>query len=297
MLPDRSKRYASTEGEIPRLDLTTYWQLALLALLMLSLLYLIFPQKALVEQLYEQETMDELTLSYIKNLYRADTRNADAAILLAKFGLRDRDLKSLEELLLPFRDSGDLRQRTQARITLVQAYTQALDARPSRAQERHIRDEIDSLMQKVLDEDLPITLARQLASMAFRLGLTKMGDLFMQRFDHDAAGKSLEQNGIEALARGQYALAARYFLLARARADNRDEARRLFQLGINALMSGRLYALAMSEAQLHLGDLENDLPTLRYMVRTALAAAEPVLAARYVRRLVFRLPSEFRSQP
>lgn len=33
-----------------------------------------FPRKILVEKLYEQDSLDELTHSYIQNLYRADSK-------------------------------------------------------------------------------------------------------------------------------------------------------------------------------------------------------------------------------
>ena len=69
MLPHRSKRYAGIDGEIPRLKLATGWQLLLIGFMVVTLLAVVFPRKELVAKLYEQETLDELTLSYIQNLY------------------------------------------------------------------------------------------------------------------------------------------------------------------------------------------------------------------------------------
>lgn len=297
MLPDRSKRYASTEGEIPRLGLTTNWQLLLLALLMLGLLYLIYPRTALVEQLYEQDTLDELTLSYIRNLYRADTRNADAAILLAKFGAAKIEPKALEQMLLPFTNAPVQRQRNQARITLLQAYERMLSEGTTRQEESRIRRLLTELMQEALDDTLPASLAQQFSTLAFRLNLPHYGEQFLLRSEGELSVRSLEQHGHEALARGQYELAAQYFLMARDRTDIVTQARRLFQLGIGAYMSGGLYRQAVHASEQHLGALENDLPTLRYLVRTCLAAGDPIQAARYARRLVFRLPPEFERRP
>lgn len=297
MLPDRSKRYASSEGDIPRLGLTTNWQLLLLALLVLGLLYLIYPRSALVEQLYEQETLDELTLSYIRNLYRADTRNADAALLLAKFGATQMAPRALESMLTPFAEAGDARQRNQARVILLQTYERMLDERPSPGEVQRIRGRLRQLVQDAVDDTLPAGLAHQLAAFAFRLGMPRQSELILQRSGMDLTVASLAEQGRAALARGDHALAAQYFLLARDRVTDLGQARRLFQQGIDAYLAGALYAQAMRAIEQHLGGLEDDLPTLRYVVRTALVAGEPAQAARYARRLVFRLPSEFEGRP
>jgi hypothetical protein len=43
----------------------------------------------------------------------------------------------------------------------------------------------------------------------------------------------------------------------------------------------------MQAAIQHLGDLEEDLATLRFLSRTAIAAGEPAQAAHFARKLVF----------
>jgi len=96
------------------------------------------------------------------------------------------------------------------------------------------------------------------------------------------------------LGQGRHALAASYYLQARERADSLDQARRLFQKGIQTYMQASLFAQAMQAAQQHLGDLVNDLPTLRYLARTALAAGQPTLATSYARQLVFVLSPQGR---
>jgi hypothetical protein len=53
-------------------------------------------------------------------------------------------------------------------------------------------------------------------------------------------------------------------------------------------MAASLFKQAMEEARLRLGDLADDPQTLRFLSRTAMAAGDPVAAADYARRLVFR---------
>jgi hypothetical protein len=289
MLPDRSKRYAGIDGDIPRLGLSSNWQLFLIALLILALLVLIFPRKALVEKLYEQETLDQLTLSYIQNLYRADTRNADVAILLAKYQQNQLDIKTLESMVLNFARQGDLRQRTEASVILFSAYEKGLaTSRDPRERERY-RARMSELLHQASGQDVPEPHARIYAEAAFKLQQSSLGMGFLGRINEGLSPQSLEKYAQDALGRGEHVLSSEYFFIAQVQARDMGEARRFFQAGIAALMAANLYTQAMLSIDLHLGHLENDPATLRFLIRAALAAGEPVRAARYARRLVFQM--------
>jgi hypothetical protein len=288
MLPARSKRYAGIDGEIPRLGLASTWQLFLIALLVIALLVMIFPRRALVEKLYAQETLDELTLSYIQNLYRANTRNADVAILLARTQQEDMDITTLENMLLPLATSGDARQRTESRLILVASYARALHSDQSPKEKMSLKARLTALMQSSAKEALPERLAQAFANLAFEMDMPALGTEFLAKIETGRSPDALEHYAKEALAKGEYGVAAEYFLLARAQAKDATQARRLFMAGIDALMADSLFAQAMQSAKQHLGTLENDPQTLRYLARTALAAGAPTEAALYARALVFQ---------
>lgn len=288
MLPDRSKRYAGNDGEIPRLVLASNWQLGLIAVLILALLVLIYPRRTLVEKLYGQETLDELTRSYIQNLYRAETRNADAAILLTKSQQNDLDTKTIELRLLPLLGTGDLRQRTEAWIMLTKTYEKALAANPDDQERERLITQLTVILESASKEKIPEHLVRIFAAAAFKLNLPSMGVALLEQIEVGQASRTLEQYGKEALGTGEYSLAAEYFLMARNQASHPDEARRLFLKGVGTLMAASKFKEAMRSADLYLGNLENDPTTMRYLARTAQAAGEPVQAARYARQLVFQ---------
>lgn len=290
MLPDRSKRYAGIDGEIPRLFLASNWQLLLTALLVLALLVLIFPRQTLIEKLYEQETLDELTLSYIQNLYRAESKNADAAILLTKAQKDTLDLATMESRLLPLVDVPDERQRIQAWILLTTAYEKALAANPDGRERKRMILQMTAILQSASRASLSAPLAQFFSAAAFALDLPRLGLDLLAQVNAEQPAKTLEQYGQQALGRGDYGVAAEYFLMARDRTRAPEEARRLFQKGIGALMASSRYMQAMRAAELHLGDLADDPETLRYLARTAQAAGDPVQAAIYARRLVFQAP-------
>ncbi len=286
MLPDRSKRYAGANHRPIRLVLATNWQIMLIAVIMVGLLRVIFPHKALVEKLYHHDALDELTLSYIENLYRAEPDNYDLTLLLAR-ARPDQSLTAQEQLLQSVLTSGDVRQRSEARLFLLSSIEDMLAGDLSDTDKTHWTRRLTILLQSARGDDISSELASAFAAAAFRMERMDLGIYFLGRISPDRPVATLVKYAKEALGLGHYELAAQYFFLARKHTPNRDDARQFFHQGIGALMASSRFQLAMQEAQKELGDLADDLPTLRYMAQTALAAGEPKLAAMYAQRLVF----------
>ena len=292
MLPDRSKRYAGIDGDIPRLGLASHWQLFLIALLVIALLVIIFPRKALVEQLYAHETLDELTQSYIQNLYRANPRNADIAILLARTQQERMDLATLESMLSDLARKGDLRQRSVAQAILVRAYTVALTGDLSALQRQVLQTRIEALMDVARADPLSESVARSFANLALQVGLQQQGLDFLGKVALGRSASALERYARGALATGEYSIAAEYYFMAREVATEPTEMRRLFFAGMDTLMAGSLFNEAMLAAQKRLGSLYNDPQSLRRMASIALAAGAPTQAAVYARALVFETAAQ-----
>jgi hypothetical protein len=288
MLPARSKRYASADGEIPRQVLTGPWQLILIAVLVLTLLVVIFPHRRLVETLYEQKNLDELTLSYIQNLYRVEPNNADVALLLAHSQGGAVNLSAFEANLLLLVEQGTPRQQQEAMQILFDAYDKRLALANKDNEPRNVRSRLIALLQKASHQHLSESMAQTFAGKSFELNLPELGLAYLQQVHQSKPLQVLEAFGDQALARGDYAVAASYFLMARDGTNSVVEARRLFQKGVQTYMADSQFKPAMRAAQDHLGDLATDLPTLRFLARSAAAAGESALAAEYARQLVFR---------
>lgn len=313
MLPARSKRFARTEdGALPRLKLTENWQLLVIALLMGGLFVVIFPRQTLIEELHAQQGLDDLTLSYIENLARTDSRNLDLRILIGRSHQARLDLAAMEQQLAPVLQSGTPQQRARAEQLLLTSYMQALRMAQAQgeaqAAEYH-RHALLQLLATIKQEDWPAVEQEELAIAAFLAEEPQLGLSFLQAaWQPEAAlasGSAPEQvalrtrrmreelvlQGQEALSRQHHALAAEYFLLARTLADKPATARALLQQGIDTLMAANLYPQALQAARQALGDLSEDPETLRYLTRIALAAGAPQQAAIYVRQLVFQNPA------
>jgi len=288
MLPDRSKRYAGIDGEVPRLTLAANWQLLVIALLMGSLLMVIFPRESLVEKLYDQERLDELTTSYIENLQRTAPDNMDIAILLGRVRQERMDVAATEQMTRPILLHGNARLRAEARLLLLAAYERAMDGGPSPAALAILRRSAIDTVEAARHDNIPPRLAAGFAASAFRLDMLEAGSDLLKQMSGGQTVDLLTQYGREALGKGRHALAAEYFMLARRETPDREQARKLFQAGVGAYMAASRFHEAMQSADRNLGDLGDDPETLRYLARTALAAGEPARAAQYAQRLVFR---------
>jgi hypothetical protein len=290
MLPHRSKRYAGLDdSEIPRLKLATGRQLLLIGFMVTLLLVVVFPRKELVAKLYEQDSLDELSLSYIQNLYRANTRNLDVALLLARVQQDKLDLPTLLLMLLRPSAEGDLRQRNAARAILLQAYDRHLRKPLSPAQWEDLRRDLPAVLSPAAQDPLTDTMAEQFADLAFRLDAPDFGLQFAAKLRHVDPANTLEHYAKRALARGDYEQAARYYFLGQQKVEGLEAQRRFFTAGVDTLMAGGRYATAMAAARQHLGALVQDRTTLRYMARIALAAGYPGDASSYAKALVFTL--------
>lgn len=295
MLPARSKRFALTEdGGLPRLKLTEGWQLVLIALIMLGLFVVIFPHQTLVQKLYSERKMDELTSVYIDNLHRTEPDNPDVMILLARSKEKNMDVASMENLLFPVIARGTLTQRREARRALIDRYGQAMQVTQDEARAQRLRGKSWAVLETASTEPYTQEDAFFMADAAFQAEQPQLMLKFLlgasdrkpQSATHDLASW-LMKKGQQALAQGRYELASQCFLMARQQTGNTDETRKLFRQGIDALMANSQYAQALQAADQNLGDLGDDAATLRYLVRTALAAGFPKHAADYARRLLF----------
>lgn len=295
MLPARSKRYALEDGEIARLELTTPFHLLGTAIMVLGLLAIIFPRGSLVDILYQQRETDALTLSYIHNLYRADPNNPDVGLFLARTMQSKWSLQEMEAALIPSTMYGTPRQRVEASMLLFDLYTNAPDeARISKAEQTRRERVLVELIDRGQEDEFPPKTDLLYAAKAFELHQPKLGLIFLQKSRTAQSAGLLEDWGDAALGEGRHKAAATFFLFARVQATSPEEARHFFQKGIGAYMQASQFDLAMDSAKEYIGDLEQDLPTLRYLSQTALAAGKPLLAAEYARALVFTPPLEVR---
>ena len=85
---------------------------------------------------------------------------------------------------------------------------------------------------------------------------------------------------------GGYGVAAQLYFRAQARSLALARKREYYMAGVRTLMAGNLYDEAIVEADRHIGELADDIDTLKFLARTAQAANRADAAQRYARRLL-----------
>lgn len=301
--------------------------------LLVLLFALIFPRRALLEALHQQERFDDLTLAYIDNLKRVNTGDDDLTLLLTRARLVHMTYVEVEATLQPILAGRDERLRVLAQRTLAAAslremgrlledyhgeapvfthlqdhharirawgepkslaearslWIETLLRTPGERLRTHaaLRAQIAALVDEHAQAQQAISDRLTLASLALHAGLETEANHLLSSVGNDVLRAELPLAAEKALGLGHYETAGRLYLMARERAVTVAEARERFRQGIGAFMAGGLHAAALQAAERHLGDLENDIDTLRFLTRTALAAGDPRRAADYARRLVF----------
>ena len=166
MLPDRSKRAAPANSPLPRLALIRARELLALALILLALLILIFPDSKMFTRLLSRSPSNDLNIAYLENLLRSDRENAELRLLLADIQSAQGDYSAIKELLDPVDRYGDTDQRRQAlRIRLDALSAAHRLGRPGIPAERS-----KELLQILATGPQPILPLRQLATYALKLG-------------------------------------------------------------------------------------------------------------------------------
>lgn len=284
MFPYRSKHAAFNSEPLPRLPLITGPELLVLAVALAALLSLVFPSRHLFDQLLEHSRPDELSIAYLENLLRTEPENLKLRLLLAEVQSERVHYDVIAELLAPVELRGSADQRRQAmQIHLRNLVADYLVGRRSLPP-----PEIDVLLHSLAAENRPAGDLALLADSALLLGRSDLAQqLYLRIVREEPADyrRWIEPAALHSLGLGNYRLSADLYFLARQGAG-RAEARRLFARGVGALMASSRYAEAMDDAERYLGELADDAPTLRFLVRTARAADDTRRAANYARRLL-----------
>lgn len=194
------------------------------------------------------------------------------------------DLTSFSHLYEAIVAEGSSEIQLQAHEIWSDALLHRRNGLPSSLWKHQVQDLLGRI-QKI--SPLPPILAFKLSLLASAAGFPEAGQSLLEQIDDTWLNSTLPELTQQALAAGQYETAAALHFLARTRAQDRTTARAHLRRGLELLMEGNLYVLALERAERYLGDLADDAPTLRYLTQMALAAGNPQAAARYAERLVF----------
>ena len=269
-----------------RARLISPWALAGFAVLIGLALRLLFPEASLLALLVQAPRNDPLTVSYLSNLHEMEPTNPQTAVLLARTRLaQGRTSEALALASLYARSADPELRRAAMRVRLDVLREELVDRGQSAntfaaaALAAAVRESLD---QRWTRDELLLLAADAAAARDAALERT-VYDRITER-EHDPVW--LEAAARRFLARGDYRFASRLFFLARRNAVSPPAARSLYLEGVRALQSGNLPGEALAAAEAELGPLAGDEAIALELVKLSLAAGQPEVAARYMKRLL-----------
>ncbi len=180
--------------------------------------------------------------------------------------------------------------RRQARLLELEILRRQAYARTAGTPERteRLRDLTDRL-QRVAAMPLTAPQYEYLAELAQELGQVSLYVEICRKLAAlrpTAAPLWLEKGTRALLGQGDYRGAAEMYFDAQGRAQTLDERREYFLRALRALQSGNLLDEALEAADRHLAGLDHDRTALIFLIKLALAADRPDVAARFARQLM-----------
>jgi hypothetical protein len=273
-----------------RARLISPWALAGLTALVGLALRLLFPEANLLALLVQAPRNDPLTVSYLANLHELEPTNPQAALLLARTRLaqgRTTDALALASLYARSTDPALRRTAMGVRLDVLR---EELTGKSGRAR-NSAATALAEAVRASLDQPWTREELLQLAADATAAGDPALERTVYDRIterEHDPAW--LEAAARRFLGRGEYRFASRLFFLARKNAAAPPAARALYLEGVHALQSGNLPREALAAAESELGPLAGDEEITLELVKLALAAGQPEVAARLMKQMLWPQP-------
>ncbi|QCP54978.1 tetratricopeptide repeat protein [Trinickia violacea] len=242
------------------------------------------------EHIIETSPPSELTVAYLQAWLRTQPNNTEYLTALATQYLRLGRYDDAERIAARMLALDDETLRAKATLIRLKVAEQRAFASPERTPAReagliHVRKALAAAMTQQWDAD---TL-RVLSAEALAVGAPDVAVTCYERLaQQDAPSRSHWQDtaGRISLADGQYRVAAERFFEAQRSAPTRDDTRREFLAGVQALEAGNLPDDALAAAQANVGNLSSDRTTLIVLLNLARAAGLPDLVDRYARALM-----------
>ncbi len=280
-----SKRNAPA---VERPKVAPIWLILLLAGLVGSALWVLYPRDDLEQRLQATHGNVELTESYLRNLLRSEPDNAQLQALLQRIEKE----KSQQQLAVQTTPPTALQQAQQDAWKDWEAsylqFQQTAAKTPQREAQR-----LDAVRKQqllplgALDEAQLLytgqaALAMQDADLARR-----SFDILLQRASANDAPQVLEIAAKAALGNGLYDVASRWYLEASQAGTNTEAQKKIYLQGaVAVLQSGNHTAQALALAEKELAAYTADPAVLRQLIDIARAAGRPEVAQRYAKMLL-----------
>ena len=257
---------------------------------MLGVLYLVFPKEAILEQTLSAKRADELSLSYLNNLLAEDPQNQQVRLKLTEQELQRGEWRKAQQTLKPLlqeKINNNLKWQSEwlkYEIQRSQAIVAEKGLTHAEALEQ-LRGNVNQLANAPLKNEALNALAQD----ALTLNMPKVAVSVYKRMLN--SGEEFDaywyaHAGKIALSTKDYNLSSRLYFEAFRRVEKIDAKREYYLSGLRSLQSGDKLDEAIKVSETNIGDLKNDRETLVFLTRLALAANRPQLAEKHMQAIM-----------
>lgn len=267
------------------------WMAVGLGLLVAGGLTLTFPYQNLETRIARQsQVADPLQMEYIRLWLRVRPEAHDLRFLLAQQLVLTGDYAGAHtELHRLIRHAGPQLAERAVIFEIDASLREAYAFRPDDPRRKRILMQLQERLHALAQEDLPPLVHFALAGRAVEIGAANpAARLYAQVLARDLAlpASAWEDAAQRMSALGELDLTVRLYLRAQSLATQRADKRRLFITALRTLVGAGRHHDALVRAEESLGDLADDIETLEFLTRLALAANRPDVAQHYARRML-----------
>lgn len=272
-----------------------FWGLFLFILIVVTVLFFLFPKEELLQSLEKQRQADKVVKQYLVNLVDLYPKDQEFKLLLAEQHLGFADIQQALKTIQPYLKKGTnskLYSRAQwIYYRILEVTTFALPP----ASEARIAGEnqLKSLVKKLVGiEGMSTEQLLELGNGAALLGLNEEALGLYQRVVKLPASRAEGMDKLYAtagtlvLGYSQYLFSAQLYFLAQKSASDEKVAASYYVKALQSLVSGNLLNQALNEAQANLSELSNNQEVLLYLVSLARSANNTQLAQQYMLKIL-----------
>jgi hypothetical protein len=271
------------------------WGLVLFILIVVTVLFFLFPKEELLDALNKQRQADKVVKQYLTNLVDLYPQDQSFKLLLAEQHLGLADVEKAFSAIQPYLAKKDVKSSTYMKALwiyyrILQVTTFALP--PSSETRLAGENKLKTLVKQLTAVDLNTERLLQLGNGAAQLGMNQEALGLYQRVVEKPVSKEAGMSELYAkaaqlaLGYSQYTFTAQLYFLAQKSAPNEKLATSYYIQALQSLVAGNLLTLALEQAQANLNGLSNNQEALLYLVSLARRANNTELAQQYMLKIL-----------
>lgn len=263
------------------------WFIIIFFLSIIIIAYLFFPLRTLREQTLLASKPEPIAFYYLSEISKRYPQDNDLRIALVKqeiglyhWNLAEAQLKTLEK-------NPQLKKQTRL-LRFQLKYTQAFKMQAGNHQQQiftELRKDINDLQTESWSQDE----LHNLATLALSINQPAVALKFYERLTPMTDPQMLKQIARTALAASQYAVCAKYYMLAAEQEKTLTLKRSDIVAALQALQAGRLYQAGINIIKNLSEEIINEKNMLLFLTQYTLAAGRPDMAQGFAKRAL--LPS------